>query len=474
MGADGAATRRVGGRWRALPLALLLVLCLAGCRTSPVTGRPEFMLLTESDEVVLGDTNHPNVVFMYDGEYHDPELNRYLGTLVMRVHECSHRPQMPMEFTMLNTSVINAFATPAHVYATRGFLARLEDEAQFAAVMGHELAHVAAGHSARELSRNIVISLALGAADYAAGESLASGVAMGAGKVGVTLLGLSYSREQERQADRVGTYYMALAGWDPEQAIAMQKLLDSFREREPSFLDQYLSTHPMTDDRVAEIRSAIEQMDVASRYVQGDGVYAGRWRRRLERLREVDRAFRPYDEGMKALAGKRFDTALAGANEALRIREDQAQFWRLRGDALLGLGLIDEAKDAYRKSLERDGRYVLANFGLGRAYLAEGNDAAAEREFEKVRHDYPGSVVAPYGLGIARFRQGRYAAAVEPLSEVARETGDPGAWYLLGLCQDRAGDASAAYQAYQNAIAGGLSGEQRQRAQERLRRLRAP
>ncbi|MFO8007644.1 MAG: M48 family metalloprotease [Candidatus Brocadiia bacterium] len=472
MGAHGATARRAGGRRRALVLALLLVLCLAGCRTSPVTGRAEFMLLTEDDEVALGHSNHPNVVFMYDGEYHDPELNRYLGTLVMRLHECSHRPQMPMEFTMLNTSVLNAFATPAHVYATRGFLARLENEAQFAAVMAHELAHVAAGHSARQLSRNLVISLALGVADYAAGDSVASGLAMGAGKVGVALLGLSYSREQERQADRVGAYYMALAGWDPRQAIAMQKLLNSFREDEPSFLDQYLSTHPMTDNRVEEIQSVIEQMQIASRYVQGDGVYSDRWGSRLERLREVDRAFAPYDEGLKALSEKRFDQALEGANEALGIREDQAQFWRLKGDALLGLGLTDQAREAYRESLERDERYVLANLGLGRAYLAEGNDEAAEREFEKVRHDYPGSVVARHGLGVARFRQGRYAEAAEPLSTVARQTEDPAVWYLLGVSYDRAGDSRAAFQAYQNALNRGLSGQQRDAAQDRLYRLR--
>ena len=92
----------------------------------------------------MGNAYHPDIVFMYDGEYIDPELKQYLGSIVVRLNEVSHRSEMSVDFTVLNTSMINAFAIPGHVYATRGFLAELQNEAQFAAVMGHELAHVEA------------------------------------------------------------------------------------------------------------------------------------------------------------------------------------------------------------------------------------------------------------------------------------------------------------------------------------------
>jgi predicted Zn-dependent protease len=447
-------------------------LVFAGCRVNPVTGTREFMLVPESQEVQLGHRNHPDIIFMYDGEYHDPELNRYLGTIVMRLHEVSHRPEMPMEFTMLNTSVINAFATPAHVYATRGFLARLENEAQFAAVMGHELTHVAAGHSAKRLSNNLLVSLAVGAADLAVGESGIGQLAVGAGQAGITLLGLSYSRDQERQADRVGTYYMALAGWEPQQSITMQKLLQSFNEREPTILDRYLSTHPMSDDRVQQIRAVIQQKGLDSGYVQGDGVYEDRWDRRVTRLRQVDKDFEPYDRGMEMLSQKRFDEALGAANQAIANRDDQAPFFRLKGDALLGLGMTDQAKTAYRQSLQVDERYVLANIGLGRAYLAEGNQEAAEREFEKAARDYPGSATALYGLGTARFNQRRYEEAILPLQNVAAAApGNPQPHYMLAVSYDKLGETARAYEAYQNALAAGLGGEERVHAETRVKSL---
>ncbi len=460
------------GRTACLLLACAAALAAAaGCRTNPVTGESELMLVSESQEVQLGHQTHPNVIFMYDGEYHDEELNRYLGTIVMRLHSCSHRPEIPMEFTMLNTSIINAFATPAHVYATRGFLARLENEAQFAAVMGHELAHVAAGHSAKQLTQNVLVSLAFGVAGQLS-DSRMAGAALDVGQVGVTLLGLSYSREQERQADRVGTYYMALAGWDPDQAISMQRLLHSLNEHEPTFMDKYLSTHPAEDDRIAEIRAAIDEKNLPGRYVQGDGVFADRWNRRLQRLRQVNEAFGPYDRGMKLLEKQDFRGALAAAEESISMRDDQAQFFRLKGDALLRLGRIQEAKAAYRQSLQRDGRYVLANLGLGRACEAEGNHEAAEREFEKVAHDYPGSVRGLYGLAVARYQLGHYSEAVQPLKQVTDAVPDLAeAHYMLAECYERIGRLAPAYQSYRKALSAGIGGPERSRALFRLRAL---
>jgi predicted Zn-dependent protease len=308
--------------------------------------------------------------------------------------------------------------------------------------------------------------------DYAVGESGLMQAAVGAGQVGVTLLGLSYSREQERQADRVGTYYMALAGWDPQQSIAMQSLLDSLSQGEGSVLDRYLSTHPGAGDRISEIEAVIEQKDLESRYLEGDGVFADRWRRRLEQLRAVDRAFEPYDRGMKALENSQFADALSAADEAIQIREDQAQFYRLRGDALLGLNRIDEAKRAYQTSLERDPRYVLANIGLGRAYLAEGNNEAAEREFAKAAEDFPGATMPRAGLGLASYRKGDYQAAVGPLSSVAASAPEsPQVHYMLADSYERTGQPRKALRSYRDALAAGLSGQKRSRALRRIQAL---
>lgn len=461
-----------------IPRRLALVLCAAlmaavGCRTNPVTGGSEFVVVSPAEELALGDQMHPNVVFMYDGQYNDPELTRYLGTIVMRLHACSHRPEMPVDFLVLNTSVVNAFATPGHVYATRGFLARVANEGQFASVMGHELSHVAAGHSAKELTNRLVTNLAFGVADYAAGESLTGQLTVGAGQASVALLGLSYSREQEIQADRVGAYYMALAGWDPRQAVEMERALASLGQRNPTVLDRYLSTHPPSEQRIAEIESVIVEKRLDSRGSrQGDGVYAERWEQHLRQLREVDRAFAPYDRGMKSLAAGKFAEARAAADEAVAARPDQAQFYRLAGDALLGLDRPAEAKAAYRDALTRDRRYVPANIGLGRASLREGDYAAAESEFAIAAHGYPGSVTAWYGLGAARYGQRKYSEAVEPLEKAAGALPkDPMVHYMLAVCYDETGRYADAKDSYVRALNAGLSGTERQHAVQRVAAL---
>ncbi len=459
---------------RLLPVLVGLVMLVAtGCRTNPVTGRPEIMLVSASEEIALGHQTHPNVIFMYDGEYRDPDLNRYLGTIVKRLHQVSHRTEMPTEFTMVNTSEINAFAIPGHVYATRGFLAKLQNEAQFASVMGHELAHVTAGHSAKQMTRDTLTGLALGLGDLVAGDTLAGSVAMTAGQLGAALTGLSYSREQERQADRVGAYYMALAGWDARQAPAMQRLLKALSEREDGVLDRFLSTHPLTDNRIGEIEDVIDDMDLASpRYIQGDGVYEGRWKRHLRRLRNVDRAFGPYDRGTKQLADKGYPLALTSADEAIAIRDDQAPLYRLRGDALRELGKLNESAAAYKKALKLDPRYVPANVGLGRVYYRAAEFADAETQFTKAAYGHPNSLFAWYGLGMSRYGLKHYRDAVDPLALVAPTMeADPQVHYALAVCYDNTGRGTKARESYRQALSAGLTGEDRDNARRRVSAL---
>ncbi|KPK59009.1 MAG: hypothetical protein AMK73_08880 [Planctomycetes bacterium SM23_32] len=471
---EGQGSAVPGRRLMAACLASVLLVA-AGCRVNPVTGRPELVLITQTRELAMGHQAHPNVIFMYDGEYHDPELNGYLGTIVMRLHAASHRPEMPMEFTMLNTSVVNAFATPGHVYATRGFLARLDNEAQFAAVMGHELAHVAAGHSAKQLSTSLLTGLALGVADYAAGDTLAGRVAVGAGQASVALLGLSYSREQERQADRVGAYYMALGGWDPRQAIEVQQMLGELAGDREGVLDRYLSTHPPAANRVGEIEDLIAEKGLLGRrYVQGDGVYAARWERRLKRLKDVNRAFEPYDRGTKLLAASNFAQALAAADEAIGLRDDQAPFHRLKGDALRRLNRLGEAKAAYGRALALDRRYVPGNVGLGMVLLMEGRHGDAEGQFLTAVRGYPGGALGWYGLGTARYNLGRYRDAVQPLEAAASAiSNEPTLFYMLGICYDRTGRSADAVASYEQALKAGLTGSEAEQARQRISSLRS-
>jgi len=492
-------------KWAFTAFCLLALGGAPGCRTNPVTGLPELSVVSPETALALGDQMYPNVIFMYDGEYRDADLKRYLGTIVMRLQSCSHRQDLPADFTVLNTSVVNAFAMPGHgavavrsprrtsgdsgssslkesaldgivhVYATRGLVARLENEAEFASAMGHEIAHVAAGHTAKALTTQVFTGLALDLADLAAGQSAAGHFAVSAGQASVALLGLSYSREQEIQADRVGTYYMALAGWDPRQAVVMQRLVDSLSHSKATVLDKYLSTHPPTQERIRETEAVIYEKKLSGgRLLQGDGIYAARWARHTAQLREVDRAFASYDRGMKALAEGKPEVALQEVQDAILKRGDQTQFHRLKGDALQALNRLPEAKAAYDKSLSLDPRYVLANNGLGRELLREGNWAGAEAQFAIAAHGYPNSLLAWYGLGVARYKLERYGDAVGPLEKVAgSQPDDAVVRYMLGVCCDKTGRLADAYESYRKAVALGLSGPEREQAISRASALQA-
>ena len=464
---------RVGAIMMVVMLAMVGV--LGGCRVNPVTGDKQLIVVSPDQELQMAKGYHPNLIYTYDGRYRDQHLTSYLNRIVQRLHSVSHRKDLPTNFTLLNTSIYNAFAIPGYIYATRGFISELDNEAQFAAVMGHELAHVAALHTAKQMTNNLLTALGMGIAGQALGDSAGSQALLTAGQISVSLLGLSYSREQERQADRVGTYYMARAGWDPREAITMQKKLASLNDRKPTFMDRYLSTHPMTDNRLQEIRAVIEQKNLLdSDYVQDDGVFAERWNGHIAELREVDKAYDPYDSGQELLQKKKYEQALEKAEEAISGRSDQAPFYRLKGDALVALKRPQEARKAYRESLQRDSTYVLANIGLGRVAMSDEDYPEAERQFARAIEAFPASLNAQYGLGVSRVHQEKYREAIDPLRTVTEAVPkQPDPHYYLAVAYDNTGRPSAALAHYRAALQTGLTGDAAARARNRVAALEA-
>lgn len=467
-------TRQKVKKYIGFILTLLLLALLPACQTNPVTGEDEFVLVSQEQAWQMGDQSHPNIVQTYDGEYNDKELQQYLGSIVQRLHSVSHVRTMPVDFSILNTSVVNAFALPGHVYATRGFLAELDNEAQFAAVMGHELAHVAAGHVQKRMTNQLLTSLTLSAASGVMGNSSGANTAMSLAQAGSTLLQLQYSREQERQADRVGTYYMARAGWNPQEAISMQELLHSMNESEQTVLDKYLSTHPPEQNRIQNIREVISQKDLASaKTVEADGVFKGRWDKRLAELRKVDKAYKDYDKGQEQLSKKNYKAALQSAEKALNQRSDQAQFYCLKGDALLGLGKLDESRAAYQKAAQKYPNYAHAQTGLGMVALQQEKYGNAEEYFAEANKTFPSGYTPVKGLGMARYYQGNYKGALEALQSAASaQVKDPALYYALGVSYQKTGNLTYAYQAYQVALSQGLTGERASRARAHMQKLK--
>lgn len=428
--------------------ACVLALTFSGCATNPVTGESELSFYSSAQELSMGDQMHPNVIYEYDGEYKDPELKRYLGTIVKRIHQVSHRPDEPVDFKVLNSSIFNAFAIPGHVYVTRGFLAKLRNEAEFAAVMGHELAHYTARHSVGQMTNQSIMGIGASLVGAFGGDML--GTVAG---VGLNLASLRYGRSQEEQADRVGTYYLYRAGYEPTRALDMQKLLHSISGGggQSSPLAEYMSTHPTEERRLARITEVIKEMGLDDRkYIQGDGTFADRWQRRLAGLQAAKPAFDRYDQAKKLASEGKAQQALGLVQEAIRMRPNEAPFHRLVGDIYNAANQPTEAKRAYQRSLAADPRYVFAHEGLGNLAVGQRDFQSAKKFFGNSVALMPGSLSGSYGLGVSLFHLNDHKSAAGYLTVVAKETSHPGALSYLGRSFEALGDrqnAAAAYRA---------------------------
>src|SRR3989442_13104626 len=159
------------------------------------------MLVSESQEIAMG-RDYDQQVAASIGIYPDSELQRYIQQFGARLAASSERPNLPWSFRVVDDPVVNAFALPGgFIYVTRGILAHLNSEAQVAGVLGHEIGHVTARHTAAQITKQQLAGLGLG---------LASMVSQGfqrygnLAQTGLGLLFLKYSRDNENQADELG------------------------------------------------------------------------------------------------------------------------------------------------------------------------------------------------------------------------------------------------------------------------------
>jgi predicted Zn-dependent protease len=238
---------------------------LLGCAQNQATGRNQFTaFVSAEDEQRIGRDEHPKVLEQFGGEYANPRVKAYVQRIGERLAQRSELAGRPFVFTVLNSDVSNAFALPGgYIYITRGLMSLMGSEAELASVLGHEIGHVTARHTAERLSRgqaaNIftqILSMGVAVATGSGSAGNLAAQATGAG-AGVWLAG--FSREQEFEADKLGVRYMAVEGYDPREAADMlAKLGEEGRftakllGRAPESSDEFslMQSHPRTADRV--------------------------------------------------------------------------------------------------------------------------------------------------------------------------------------------------------------------------------
>ena len=237
-------------------LCLFAGIAASGCAVNPATGSNQLMLVSEAQEIQMGQQYDSQVVATI-GLYPDPAWQSYIQQLGARLAATSERPNLPWTFRVVNDPAINAFALPGgFVYVTRGILPYFNSEAQLAGVVGHEIGHVTARHTAAEMSKQQLIGLGL-----AVGSMANSQVAKyaGAANQALGILYLKFSRDNESQADQLGLRYMSRANYDPREMAAIFVMLDREGKSGASGarVPEWLETHPTPVHRLDAINQQV-------------------------------------------------------------------------------------------------------------------------------------------------------------------------------------------------------------------------
>jgi predicted Zn-dependent protease len=249
--------RQAGWPWRRA-LGGVAALVIAACAA---TGGP--LGLSREQEKALGEQQHPQILAEFGGEIEDADLKAYVDGLTRRLVAAGDYPTEPVVVTTLDSPVVNAFALPGHVYVTRGLLALSNSEAELAGVLGHELGHVYARHTAQRVSRSNVTGLGAVLIGILTGSQQGMQIA---GQLGQLYL-LKYSRGQEYEADLIGVRLLARAGYDPTAEADFLQTLGRWTDLElreagrNSRPPEFLSTHPNSAERVR--RAAAEAQVLA-------------------------------------------------------------------------------------------------------------------------------------------------------------------------------------------------------------------
>ncbi len=247
-----------------LMTALLLALC-AGCAVNPITGKKELMLMTESQDLEIGKKYAPEIEKQMGGRIADEVLQNYINTVGQKVAKVSHRRGWDYHFVALDDDMVNAFAMPGgYVFITKGMLKELTTEAQLASVLGHEVGHVVARDTAALMSREIGIDILMAAAV----SDRTSSTVRTAADLTRQIIGLRFSRTDEKDADMAGLDYMVRAGYDPNGMVETMQMLQN-QQKTRSI--EFFSTHPNPENRVAYLKSRIN-----SRYRRREGLVTGK------------------------------------------------------------------------------------------------------------------------------------------------------------------------------------------------------
>lgn len=226
-------------------LLIPILFSFASCSRNPVTGKNEVMLMSEGQEIALGEQSDPGIIQEF-GLYNNDAMQKFINEKGLQMAAISHRPNLAYKFRILDSPIVNAFAVPGgYVYFTRGIMAHFNNEAEFAGVLGHEIGHIAAKHSAKQYTKQMITQVALlggmiVSEDFRKYADLAS--------TGLGILFLKFSRDNESESDKLGVDYSTKIGYNADEMSGFFKTLERLGGSSGS-IPTFLSTHPNPGDR---------------------------------------------------------------------------------------------------------------------------------------------------------------------------------------------------------------------------------
>ncbi len=405
-------------------LTIFFVLsALLSCAVNPVTGKKELSIISPSQEVSIGVKNYIPYQQQQGGRYVvDPDLGRYVNDVGQKLAALSDRPGLPYEFVVLNNSVPNAWALPGGKIAiNRGLLIELEDEAQLAAVLGHEIVHVAGKHTVQKMQQSQLLGLGvLATALLTQNKDYGKEVTLGAG-LGAGLWSAKYGREQELQSDAFGMKYMAKAGYEPHAAIELQEtfLRLSQQRKQSSWLQGLFASHPPSQERVNKNRQTATQFNATG--LRNKSVF----QRAIRQLKKDQKAYDLHDKAIGEVKQKNFSSAISALNNAITIQPEESLFYVTLGQIYLSQNKDSRAASAFTQAKAKNPDYFMGHLGLGLIEKSQKRMAQAKQSFLTSQKLLP-TQLATFHLGEIALHEGDKRTAIKYFSSAAQQGGDVG------------------------------------------------
>ena len=436
----------------AIPILLLFV--IYGCSINPVTGKKEFMLFSDAQEISFGSEADPDIRWQFGGTYDDSQLIAYVNSVGQKVAASSDRTNIAYHFAVVDSSDVNAFALPGgYIYITRGLLVKLENEAQLASVLGHEIGHVNARHSMKRMQQTLGFNMVLAILDQAASGSKGyqewRGLIKTGSSVAFAAVTLGYGRDNELQADALGTEFADKSSYDPQGMIQLLEILKSLNEREPSSVEEFFMSHPRTSIRIKETNGVIAKLPPQ----QPQGVFnESAYKSKISDLTTVQKAYEHYDKGEELRQKSQYSQAISEYNQALKIKNIAKPHYRI-GLVYFAQGNYDQAISEYKTAIRIDSSYIPPYNDMGMAYMRQNKYNDATLAFKKAVSSYENFDDGWANLGEAFYYQKQYPDAIKALDmATSLNPKHPKAYTTLGLAYEATGDKQQAIDAYEQAI----------------------